>query len=198
MIALSDKSPMTPEEYLAFEKTSEIRHEYIDGELYAMAGASKFHNIISGNLYILLRDKLRESGCQTFIADVKVKLQEGRKFFYPDLLVSCDPNDDSDDFIVSNPRVIIEVLSPSTKSFDQTQKFLYYRTLSSLQEYLLIGTEHPFIQCYQRQTQDIWTVHFYEGIEVIAHIESLELDLPMSDIYEGVTFVKNSDNLTSE
>lgn len=187
MIALSDKSPMTPEEYLAFEKTSEIRHEYIDGELYAMAGASKDHNLINGNLYILLRRKLRGSNCQTFINDVKVKLQEGRKYFYPDVVVSCDPND-SDKFVSRNPTVIIEVLSPSTKTFDQTQKFLYYRTIESLQEYLLIGTEHPFVQCYRRQTQDIWTIQIYEGIEAIAHLESLNLDLPLNEIYEDVEF----------
>jgi Uma2 family endonuclease len=193
MIALSDKSPMTPEEYLAFEQTSEIRHEYVDGKLYAMAGASKDHNLINGNLYILLRNKLRGSNCQTFINDVKVKLQEGRKFFYPDLVVACDP-EDSDKFITKNPTVIIEVLSPSTKTFDQTQKFLYYRTIPSLKEYLLIGTEHPFIQCYRRHTQDIWTIQIYEGVEAIAHLESLEINAPLTEIYEGVDFPESPSN----
>lgn len=188
MIALTDYFPMTPEEYLEFEKTSEIRHEYIDGELYAMAGASKFHNIISGNLYILLRNKLRNSGCTAFIADVKVKLQQDRKFFYPDLLVTCDPADDSDEIFVRNPKLIIEVLSPATQNFDKTQKFQYYRTIPSLEEYLLIETQKPYLECFRRQTQDIWTVQFYEGMGAIANLESLNIHAPLTEIYESVIF----------
>ncbi|WP_030005808.1 Uma2 family endonuclease [Picosynechococcus sp. NKBG042902] len=188
MIALSDHSYLTPEEYLAFEAASDIRHEYVDGEVYAMAGTSKNHNLISGNLYILLRRHLRNSGCTTFMADIKVKLQTGRRFFYPDLVVTCDPEDGTSELFVEKPKLIIEVLSPSTKSFDQTAKFLYYRTLPSLEEYLLVGTESPFVQCFRRQTQDIWTVQIYEGLGAIAHLESFDLDAPLTDIYEGVTF----------
>ncbi|ACA98539.1 MULTISPECIES: Uma2 family endonuclease [Cyanophyceae] len=188
MIALSDHSYLTPEEYLAFEAASDIRHEYVDGEVYAMAGTSKNHNLISGNLYILLRRHLQNSSCTTFMADIKVKLQTGRRFFYPDLVVTCDPEDGTSELFVEKPKLIIEVLSPSTKNFDQTAKFLYYRTLPSLEEYLLVGTESPFVQCFRRQTQDIWTVQIYEGLEAIAHLESFDLDAPLTDIYEGVTF----------
>lgn len=193
MIALSDKSPMTPEEYLAFEKTSEIRHEYVDGELYAMAGASKNHNLISGNLYLLLRGYLRNSGCTTYIADVKVKLPKSKKFFYPDLLVTCDPNDDADEMFVKTPQVIIEVLSPSTQNFDQVKKFQYYRTIPTLQNYLLIHTDDYKVDCFRRQTEDIWTIQFYKGIEAIAHLETLDINLPLTKIYEGVIFSKSED-----
>ncbi|ANV83364.1 hypothetical protein AWQ21_02600 [Picosynechococcus sp. PCC 7003] len=188
MIALSDHTHLTPEEYLAFEVTSDIRHEYFDGELYAMAGTSKNHNLVSGNLYLLLRRYLQNSGCTTFMADIKVKLQTGRRFFYPDLVVTCDPEDNTSELFVEKPKLIIEVLSPSTKNFDQTAKFLYYRTIPSLEEYLLVGTESPFIQCFRRQTQDIWTLQIYEGLEAIAHLDSFDLDAPLTDIYEGVTF----------
>ncbi|MBV5261889.1 Uma2 family endonuclease [Synechococcus moorigangaii CMS01] len=188
MIALSDHSHLTPEEYLAFEAASDIRHEYVDGELYAMAGTSKNHNLINGNLYLLLRRHLQNSGCTTFMADIKVKLQTGRRFFYPDLVVTCDPDDNTHELFVEKPKLIIKVLSPSTKNFDQSDKFLYYRTIPSLEEYLLVGTESPFVQCFRRQTQDIWTVQIYEGLEAIAHLESFDLDAPLTDIYEGVTF----------
>ncbi len=188
MIALSDHTHLTPEEYLAFEATSDIRHEYVDGELYAMAGTSKNHNLVSGNLYLLLRRYLQNSGCMTFMADIKVKLQTGRRFFYPDLVVTCDPEDNTSELFVEKPKLIIEVLSPSTKNFDQTAKFLYYRTIPSLEEYLLVGTESPFIQCFRRQTQDIWTLQIYEGLEAIAHLDSFDLDAPLTDVYEGVTF----------
>ena len=192
MIALSDHTHLTPEEYLAFEATSDIRHEYVDGELYAMAGTSKNHNLVSGNLYLLLRRYLQNSGCMTFMADIKVKLQTGRRFFYPDLVVTCDPEDNTSELFVEKPKLIIEVLSPSTKNFDQTAKFLYYRTIPSLEEYLLVGTESPFIQCFRRQTQDIWTLQIYEGLEAIAHLDSFDLDAPLTDIYEGATFTAST------
>ncbi|MGB2926525.1 MAG: Uma2 family endonuclease [Limnothrix sp.] len=190
MIALTFDQYMTPEEYLEFEKTSDIKHEYIDGEIYAMAGTGKFHNIISGNLYILLRNSLRNSDCQTFIADVKVKLEEGRRFFYPDLLVTCDPTDDPNDLFVTTPKVIIEILSPSTASFDRDGKFQLYRTIPSLREYILVSAETYSVECFRRQTQDIWTVQFYENIAAIAYIEALDINAPLSEIYATVEFTE--------
>ncbi|ANV89643.1 Uma2 family endonuclease [Picosynechococcus sp. PCC 8807] len=188
MIALSDHSYLTPEEYLAFEATSDIRHEYVDGEVYAMAGGTGNHNLISLNCAMLLRNHLKGSGCLTYMSDMKVNVAHQRRFFYPDVLVTCDRRDDPAQTYLNFPKLIIEVLSPSTKNFDQTAKFLYYRTLPSLEEYLLVGTESPFVQCFRRQTQDIWTVQIYEGLEAIAHLESFDLDAPLTDIYEGVTF----------
>lgn len=198
MIVLSDHSSMTPAEYLEFEKTSEIRHEYIDGEIYAMAGASKNHNLISGNLYMMFRRALRGTDCKTFIADVRVKLQEGHKYFYPDLVVTCDPTDDSDELFVKNPKLIIEVLSPSTKGFDRRNKFEFYQTIPALQTYLLIDAEKYRVDCFRRQTEDIWTVQFYQGIEAIAHLESPDIDTPLAEIYEGVSFSENANNLGTE
>ncbi|AFY36929.1 protein of unknown function DUF820 [[Leptolyngbya] sp. PCC 7376] len=167
MIALTEHPQMTPEEYLEFEKTSDIKHEYIDGEIYSMAGTGGFHNIISGNLYILLRGKLGNSGCRTYFADMKVRLNEGRKFFYPDLLVTCDERDQPTNTYTDFPKVIVEVLSPSTASFDRGAKFGFYRSIPSLQEYILINSDTYLVECFRRQKEDMWLFQTYSGLEAI-------------------------------
>lgn len=138
MIALSDHQPLTPEEYLALEQTSEIKHEYIDGEIYAMAGGTGNHNLISSNLLILLKNGLRAAGCRTYISDMKVNVGDRRRFFYPDLVVTCDQRDEPQLSYIQFPTVIVEVLSPSTESFDRgasssfTGKFPVCKSISSL------------------------------------------------------------------
>ena len=114
MIAIGADYCMSPEEYLEFEHNSDIKHEYIDGEVYAMAGTTKAHNTISLNLAILLREKLKNSDCQTFMADIKVNVSNQKRFFYPDIVVTCDDNDDVNAYDVKFPKIIVEVLSEST------------------------------------------------------------------------------------
>ncbi len=186
MIALSSHQPLTPEQYLEFEKTSEVKHEYIDGEIYAMAGTTKIHNTISLNLALLLRGKLSQSVCQTYMADVKVSVSDKKKFFYPDLVVTCDENDDESDYYIQHPRIIIEILSPSTESFDRGKKFAFYRKIPSLQEYILVNTEKYLVECFRRQSKDIWLLQTYEGQAAIAQIEALGMDVPLVDIYATV------------
>ncbi|AFY37859.1 protein of unknown function DUF820 [[Leptolyngbya] sp. PCC 7376] len=188
MIALSSNQPLTPEEYLEFEKTSEIRHEYIDGEIYAMAGGTGNHNIICTNLLILLRSKLGDSSCRTYISDMKVNVNESKRFFHPDLVVTCDKTDDPKLSYINFPRVIIEVLSPSTESFDRGSKFGFYRSIPSLQEYILVNADRHLIECFRRQKQDIWLLQTYEGSEAITHIEALDINAPLSEVYATVDF----------
>ncbi|NJN74453.1 MAG: Uma2 family endonuclease [Limnothrix sp. RL_2_0] len=188
MIALSSQQPLTPEEYLELEKTSEIKHEYIDGEIYAMAGGTGNHNLISTNLLILIRNRLNDSGCRTYLSDMKVNLQNCRRFFYPDLVVTCDKKDDPKLSYVHFPKVVIEVLSPSTESFDRGQKFEFYRSIPSLQEYILINSDHYLVECFRRQKQDIWLLQTYKGLGAIAYIEALDIYAPLSDIYAMVEF----------
>lgn len=193
MIALKSDYYMSPEEYLEFEHHSDIKHEYIDGEVYAMAGTGGVHNIISGNLYMSLRNSLQGSACRTYFADVKVKLGQGQKFFYPDLVITCDQRDEPTLSYVNFPTVIIEVLSESTEQFDRGKKFQYYRNIPSLQEYILISSQEYLIECFRRTKNDLWTLQTYEGLNAILRIENLAIDAPLSEIYATLSFDPVSD-----
>jgi Uma2 family endonuclease len=188
MIALKSDHYMSPEEYLEFEHRSDIKHEYIDGEVYAMAGTTKAHNTISLNLAILFREKLKNSNCQTFMADIKVNISNKKRFFYPDIVVTCDDNDDVNAYDIKFPKVIVEVLSESTEKFDRGKKFQYYRTIPSLQEYILVSSQEYLIECFRRTKNDLWTLQTYEGLNEIVRIESLAIDAPLSEIYATLTF----------
>ena len=186
MVALSSNTDLSPEDYLELENRSDIRHEYIDGEIYAMAGTGGIHNIISGNFYMALRNHVQNSGCRVYFADLKVKLNEGSRFYYPDLLVTCDERDEPNQAFVNFPKLIIEVLSDSTEGFDRGKKFQDYRTLPSLQAYLLVNAREYLVECFQRTPQNFWLLKSYEGLEAIAKIDSLNLEIPLAEIYATV------------
>ncbi len=188
MVALKSDYYMSPEEYLEFEQHSDIKHEYIDGEIYAMAGTTKTHNTISLNLAILFREKLRNSNCQTFMADIKVNISNKKRFFYPDIVVTCDDNDDVNAYDIKFPKVIVEVLSESTERFDRGKKFQYYRTISSLQEYILVSSQEYLIECFRRTQNDLWTLQTYENLNEIIRIENLGIDALLSAIYATLNF----------
>ena len=188
MIALKSDYYMSPEEYLEFEYHSDIKHEYIDGEVYAMAGTTKAHNTISLNLAILFREKLKDSDCQTFMTDIKVNISNQKRFFYPDIVVTCDDNDDVNAYDIKFPKIIVEVLSESTEKFDRGKKFQYYRTIPSLQEYILISSQEYLIECFRRTKNDLWTLQTYEGLNAIVRIENLAIDAPLSEIYATLSF----------
>jgi len=196
MIAVKSNEPISPEEYLERERHSPIKHEYLDGDVYAMAGTSKDHNIISGNLYIFLRNALKNSPCRTYFADIKVRIDEGKRFFYPDLLVNCDPTNNRKIVYVDTPKVIIEVLSESTESFDRGKKFQFYRTLPSLQDYILVSSQDYVVEVFHRIEGDRWMLETYQGLSQIARIDSLDLNLPLAEIYAtlDLTPVENPDS----
>lgn len=193
MIAVKFDHPISPEEYLERERHSPIKHEYFNGAVYAMAGTSKAHNLISLNLALLLRTGLKSSPCQTFIADIKVNIANQKYYFYPDLVVTCDEQDDLNAYAVTSPTVIIEVLSESTESFDRGKKFKYYRTIPSLQDYILVSSQEYVVEIFHRMEGDRWMLETYQGLEAIARIESLNLNLPLAEIYATVdlTLVEN-------
>jgi Uma2 family endonuclease len=149
-------SLLTEEEYLALEQQSETRHEYVAGYLFAMAGSSKRHNRIAINLLMLLRQHLSNTPCEVFMSDVKVYVKKAQAFYYPDLLVSCDPTDNTQEYYATSPCLIVEVLSPSTKMIDKREKWLHYQQLESLQEYVLIEQELIHVQKYQRDQEGNW------------------------------------------
>ncbi|WP_072620927.1 Uma2 family endonuclease [Spirulina major] len=186
MIAAQSPHHLTPEDYLAQERHSEIKHEYINGEVYAMAGTTKTHNTISLNTAMLLRMGLRSSQCETFMADVKVGFVNNTRFFYPDLVVTCDSEDDSDPDIIRSPKLIIEVLSKSTEAYDRGKKFQDYRTLPSLQEYVLISSQEYLVDVFRRAENNLWLLQSYQGEDAIAQFQSINIDAPLAEIYATV------------
>jgi Uma2 family endonuclease len=145
---------MTEEQYLAFERASEIRHEYWRGEIFAMAGASEGHNLAAGNLFVAMQLALRDKPCRTYTHDMRVFAAKSRAYVYPDIVVAWPPiefNDGKRDTLL-NPQVVIEVLSPSTESYDRGRKFDLYRQSESLKQYVLVSQDEARVMSYIRQS----------------------------------------------
>jgi Uma2 family endonuclease len=193
MVALPDRLLMTYEEYLAWESTQEMRHEFCDGEVIAMAGGSRNHNRVSLNFSKILDNALADRSCEVYIADVKVQVQPRRKYFYPDVVVTCDERDRHEPQVVSFPCLIIEVISPSTEGFDRGFKFSQYRSFETLQEYVLVQVEQPIVEVFQRNDQGQW-VFFEYGISDRLFLKSVNVELAISDLYRQIQFDPNSQN----
>jgi len=175
------------EAYLEHEQSSEIRHEYIGGDVYAMAGASEQHNFISGNIFASLRQHLRGKGCKVFINDMKVKLwSQLHLFYYPDVMVACDP-EDNDRYFKSRPKVIVEVISESTRNTDTREKLLTYFQIMSLEEYVLVEQDIMKVTIHRRSNS--WLSEEYTGTDAVIHLHSLGFSMPLVEVYEGVSFV---------
>ena len=172
------------QDYLLGEQQTEIRHEYINGVTHAMGGASAAHNLISGNIFALLHAAARKSPCQVFMADMKVFLQIAGEdiFYYPDLLLSCDP-EDKEPYFRSRPCLIIEVLSPSTERIDRREKFLAYTSLASLQEYVMIAQNRQTVMLYRRRNN--WQLELFNTGDSLS-LDCLECQLAVDKIYEEV------------
>ena len=148
-------SRLSEQDYLRGELSSEIRHEYVDGEIYAMAGAGEAHNLIALNIASKLREFVRGGPCRVFISDMKLHVKTWKAYYYPDVMVTCDPAD-SESHFKEQPSLVVEVLSPSTESTDRREKMLAYHTLPSLREYVLIAADKRLVEIYRRDEQDEW------------------------------------------
>ena len=176
----SKQNWISPEDYLADELVTDIKHEYIDGEVYAMTGASINHNRLLGNLFANLHAHLNDTPCEVFAADIKVKAEN--HFFYPDLIVDCERKKGAD-YVTESPLIIIEVLSKSTRKLDQTLKRVAYQSLPSLQEYALVEQDFVDIEVCRRGNH--WQPeHYYLGDQV--YFAALDLNLPVEEIYARV------------
>lgn len=171
-------------EYLQGELTSEIRHEYVDGEVYAMAGAGEAHNLIAGNIFAGLRDFARGGPCRVFISDMKLHVQTWKAYYYPDIMVTCDPSDNHSHF-KERPSLVVEVLSPGTESTDRREKMLAYRTIPALREYLLVATDKRQVELYRRDEHDEWQLAVVSQDEPLL-LESAGASLTLDEIYEDV------------
>jgi len=186
MVALPDRILMSAEEYLIWEPTQELRYEYWDGEVVAMSGGTRNHNRVSFNFSKLLDDALADRSCEVYIVDVKVQVEPGQKYFYPDVVVTCDERD-TDPQLIQFPCLIIEVLSPSTEAVDRGKKFAKYRQSPTLQEYVLVQVEQPGVEVFRRSEQGKWVLSEYNFDEIL-QLESVGVEITMSDLYRQVQF----------
>ena len=183
MIAIP--SGFNPQEYLALECKHPIRHEYRRGLVYAMAGGSDDHSRLAINLLTALNLHLRDSGCQFFSGDVKVNYADDF-YYYPDAFVTCDPRDQQDKYVKRYPKLVAEVLSPSTGAFDRNEKFQDYRNLVSLEEYVLIAQGEMRVECWRKaSTAEDWQMESYGPTDSL-HLKSIDLTLPTAELYRGV------------
>ncbi len=173
------------EEYLAAEENSEVRHEYLGGLVYAMAGTTPAHNTIALNLATNIRPRLKGGPCRLYMSDVRVNFQirDDDYFYYPDIVVTCDSRDTNQLFI-SHPKLIIEVLSDSTERIDKREKFFAYTTIESLEEYVLVSQNAAEVTVYRRANG--WQSEKISGLEASVALNALELSVPLNAIFEGV------------
>ncbi|WP_445599404.1 Uma2 family endonuclease [Azospirillum sp. A39] len=169
-----------PEDYLALERAAHVRHEYVDGEIFAMVGASRRHATLVGNVFSAVRPAAKERGCEAYVSDVKVRVAAANAYYYPDVVVTCETSD-ADEYVVHAPAVIIEVLSPTTESVDRREKRANYQTLPSLREYLLVAQDERRVDLYRREG-DGWSREVVTDGEI--QLASLGLTLALDTVYE--------------
>lgn len=179
------KTKISVKDYLEGEKVSRVRHEYIDGEVYAMAGTSKSHNRIIKNILRRLENHLEGGECEPFIVDIKVRVEKLNRFYYPDLVVVCG-EDNENEYYAVKPKMIIEVLSPITSTTDRREKMFAYKEIEGLKEYILIEQNRMYAEIYRRRGGgDLWDWVEYEADEEI-DFASIDFKMPMSEIYAAV------------
>lgn len=177
-------------EYLAIERSASTKSEFYDGEMFAMAGGTALHSLIGTNVAGEFRNKLRGKHCVPYNADLRIQVQATGLFTYPDLSVICGPLQFADaDDTVTNPSVLVEVLSPSTEAYDRGQKFLQYRQIPSLREYLLVSQHEPLLELFVRQDNNLWSLREAAGLDARLEIPSLEITVSLAEIYANVDFL---------
>ena len=188
------KSRLTPEDYLAIERGAEFKSEYFNGEIFAMAGASRAHNTIVLNTGSEIRRYLKNRPCKAYVNDMRVKVSPTGLYTYPDLVVVCGKEQFEDTQLdtLLNPTLIIEVLSDSTEAYDRGRKFEHYRHLDSLIEYVLIAQHRPHVESYRRQPDHQWLLTECHGLEGTLRLQSIDCDLALAEVYDKVELGENS------
>jgi Uma2 family endonuclease len=179
MITAESLPRMSVSDYLALERESEIRHELVDGYLYAMTGASDRHEEIAANLLAALHQHLQGTGCRVYGSNLKIRV--GDDFLYPDLFVRCAA-ERGDSYFKTDPKLVVEVLSPNTQRYDRGDKRLAYQSLPSLQEYVLVAQDEPSIEIFRR-TKAGWTSTTYTGIDTLIKLRCIELEILLTRLY---------------
>ncbi|MEH2047512.1 Uma2 family endonuclease [Nostoc sp.] len=178
---------MTVEEYFEWELQQDVRYEYANGEVFALTSGTIPHNDIALNLYRALYPHLRSRGCRVNVSDVKMQLTAQSRYYYPDVIVSCNPEDLNARKFIQHPKLIVEVFSPGTSAKDRGEKFTYYLTIPSLQEYILIDSEKISVERYCRGEGRMWLYYPYTPGDIVT-LSSIEFECSIELLYEGVVF----------
>lgn len=193
MTAIPKPEPISVEEYLDGERVSEIRHEYVAGYVYAMAGASDDHNRIAGNIFGELRERLRGKRCEAFITDMKVKIPPklASAFFYPDVLVVCDPTDNAK-YFRERPTIIFEVISPDTERTDRREKALAYGYIEALRVYVLVEQDEMKLTVLRPAADGSWQTEVLQAAATVLTLPEIGVELPLDRIYERTSLFNQS------
>ncbi len=181
------KTLMSEAEYLAYERQSQIKHEFYLGELFAMAGASREHNLIALNIGGELRQTFKGQRCEAYVGDMRVRVTRTGLYTYPDVVVVCEEAEFVDDTLL-NPTVLIEVLSDSTEQYDRGTKLKHYRQLPSLREYVLFSQTEPLVEQCVRRDNNRWELSETAGLDATLTLSSLGCDIPLAEIFDKVVF----------
>jgi len=187
MPAVLTQAHYTAEEYLTLERSASSKSEFHDGQIYAMTGASREHNLVTINIAGELRSQLKKRPCEAYVNDMRVKAVDARSYHYPDIVVVCGTPQFEDAHVdtLINPTLLIEVLSPSTEAYDRGGKFAHYRKIPTLREYLLVAQDQPSIERYLRQG-DVWILTEAVGLEADVPLESIDCVLSLREVYDKV------------
>jgi len=194
MVAQPHQPLMSVEEYLELDRNSfDVRYEFIDGHVYMLAGGTADHSILSANLIRELGIRLRNSSYIVYTSDMKVRLSE-KRYLYPDVSISCDPRDRGRIDFLQYPRLVVEVLSPSTEAFDRGKKFGYYRSCPTIEEYVLVDTQQQTVEIYRRATNNLWVLRSF-GPDDQVELASLNLSFPVAAVLSLNYFCRGSKDL---
>jgi len=187
-------------EYLELERGSEVKHEFLDGAVVAMAGGTADHSLLGANVLVSLTNALRGTPCRVFTSDLRVRVPTSGLATYPDATVVCGPRDHhpEDANTATNPTLLVEVLSESTERYDRGEKFRHYRQLASLQTYVLVSQDSVHVEVFERQPDDSWRFVEASGLQSSVHLASLGIDLQLDDLYAGAEFLQPTDDATQD
>jgi Uma2 family endonuclease len=191
------KQLLTPEEYLRRERDSLDKHEFYHGEVFAMAGASPEHSLITANVIREFGNRLKGSPCRVYDSNLRIRIPRTSLYSYPDASVVCRPTEfdplDARRETILNPTVLIEVLSPSTEAYDRGTKFENYQQIDALREYVLVSQMAPRVEIYLRQPDGTWLYAATAGLDALSRLASLKIEVPLREIYDGVSFPPAAD-----
>ncbi len=185
-----EKRLLTEQEYLRRERAAEYKSEFYRGEMFAMAGASRRHNLIAAAIARLLGNQLVDQSCEVYASDMRVKVSATGLYTYPDVVVTCDGPRFEDEQVdtLLNPKVLIEILSDATEKYDRGAKWAQYRELPSLQEYVLVSQDSPLVECYLRQPEGNWLLRSSNSLADELRLESLDVRIPLAEVYRQIEF----------
>jgi Uma2 family endonuclease len=181
---------ITREAYLSLERKAELKSEFVDGDVFAMAGASREHNLIAANIVRVLGNQMLDRPCNFYPSDMKVRIERMDAYTYPDIAIACDPEIFEDDHrdVLMNPLAIMEILSESTEAYDRGRKFAHYQFIPSFIEYILISQLSPRVERFVRQNDGTWIYSIYGAMGEIVPVGSVNCELPVSEIYRKIGF----------